>query len=153
MDPERCPSYGDLSEKRQCHHDGELGNYAVIGAGEQAVVMLPGGAGDGSNWSDMAVGLSERFHCIVLDYPPVTSVEVLIDGVGAVLDAEGVSRAHLIGTSLGGMLAQAFPERAPDRARSLVLGNTGIYDERTYRDFAQGFAQRAGAHGGCCGGE
>ena len=94
------------------------------------MVLLPGGAGEGVTWFDQALGLQHRFRCVLVDYPPTTSIDELVDGLLAVLDTEGVQRAHLVGTSLGGMLAVALSRRAPQRVRSLTLGNTGIYAEQ-----------------------
>lgn len=42
----------------------------------------------------------------------------------AVLDAAGVRRAHVVGTSLGGMIAQEVALSAPDRVDRLVLLST-----------------------------
>jgi pimeloyl-ACP methyl ester carboxylesterase len=39
----------------------------------------------------------------------------------AVLDAAGVDRAHLVGASMGGMIAQEFALQYPERVRSLIL--------------------------------
>jgi pimeloyl-ACP methyl ester carboxylesterase len=42
----------------------------------------------------------------------------------AVLDAAGISRAHIFGVSMGGMIAQEFALQYPARTRSLILGCT-----------------------------
>ena len=41
-----------------------------------------------------------------------------------VLDAAGVDDAHVLGLSLGGMMAQALARRSPERVRTLTLANT-----------------------------
>jgi pimeloyl-ACP methyl ester carboxylesterase len=45
----------------------------------------------------------------------------------AVLDAAGVSRAHIVGMSMGGMIAQTVAARHPERTLSLasIFSNTG----------------------------
>ena len=42
----------------------------------------------------------------------------------AVMDAAGIDRAHLVGTSLGGMVAQEVAIRWPERVDRLVLACT-----------------------------
>lgn len=42
----------------------------------------------------------------------------------AVMDGAGVTRAHVFGISMGGMIAQAFALQYPQRTRSLILGCT-----------------------------
>lgn len=57
-------------------------------------------------------------------YPPGApgyTVDDLADDVIAVLDGYGLSRAHLVGMSLGGMLAQIGALKAPERVLSLTL--------------------------------
>ncbi len=46
------------------------------------------------------------------------------DDAAAVLDASGIDDAHVIGISMGGMIAQHFVLRHPERVRGLVLGCT-----------------------------
>jgi pimeloyl-ACP methyl ester carboxylesterase len=48
-----------------------------------------------------------------------------VTGLLALLDAEQVPTAHVVGSSLGGMIAQCLVRRAPERVASLVLATTG----------------------------
>lgn len=59
------------------------------------------------------------------DCPPGPySIESLADDLGALLDQRGIERALLVGLSVGGMVAQAFAARYPDRVPALVLCDT-----------------------------
>jgi pimeloyl-ACP methyl ester carboxylesterase len=55
-----------------------------------------------------------------------TLAEMAADGVG-LLDHLGVDRAHLVGASMGGMIAQTIAARRPERVLSLVsiMSTTG----------------------------
>jgi pimeloyl-ACP methyl ester carboxylesterase len=52
----------------------------------------------------------------------------MADGLVAILDAESVGAAHVVGGSFGGMLAQHLVRRYPERVRSLVLSHTAAPD-------------------------
>ena len=72
--------------------------------------------------------LSDRYRCLRYDArghgrsqvvdAPIT-IDDLADDLAGLLDALGVAQAHIVGLSLGGMTAQAFGVRHPDRAESL----------------------------------
>jgi len=51
---------------------------------------------------------------------PYTVHDMAADTVG-LLDALGIAQAHVLGSSLGGMIAQAVAAGFPDRVRSLIL--------------------------------
>jgi pimeloyl-ACP methyl ester carboxylesterase len=55
-----------------------------------------------------------------------TLAEMAADGVG-LLDHLGIERAHLVGASMGGMIAQTIAARRPDRVLSLtsIMSSTG----------------------------
>jgi pimeloyl-ACP methyl ester carboxylesterase len=70
-----------------------------------------------------------------------TLVEMAADGVG-LLDHLGIERAHLVGASMGGMIAQTIAARRPERVLSLtsIMSSTGSRISgqpalRTYRKF------------------
>lgn len=61
---------------------------------------------------------------------PYTLLDMAVDGV-AVLDHVGVERAHVVGASMGGMIAQLVAAKYPDRVLTLtsIMSTTG---ERAY---------------------
>lgn len=58
--------------------------------------------------------------------PPYSLRDMALDVLG-LLDALGVERAHLVGASMGGMIAQHAAILAPHRLRSLVLWMTSAH--------------------------
>lgn len=56
--------------------------------------------------------------------PGPYTAEAMAADAAAVLDAAGVDRAHVVGTSLGGMVAQELAITAPDRVDRLILLST-----------------------------
>jgi len=61
---------------------------------------------------------------------PAYAVEDMADDAAAVLDASSVESAHVMGVSMGGMIAQALVLRHPSRVRSLtsIMSSTGDAD-------------------------
>lgn len=68
----------------------------------------------------------------VFDPSPYTTDD-LADDLAALIVALGYARAHVLGTSFGGMVAQAFALRHPDLLGGLVLGATSQAPFRTER--------------------
>jgi len=81
------------------------------------------------------MGLSERTQ-------ENQSIEQRMTDVLAVMDAAGIERAHLLGISEGGLIAQMFAARYPDRVDKIVLGNT----VSPRRDEAADYRDRSNRH-------
>ncbi len=109
---------------------GTLWEFAEVGAGDEALVFLHGLGASADAWFLPMEALSGRFRCLAPSYPPLGSWEALGAGILALLDGEGIARAHFVGSSMGGVLAQFLASRAPERVRSLVLGNSFPPDSR-----------------------
>jgi len=99
------------------------------GAGEP--LLLIQGLGYGRwGWDPVVPGLAERFRVLTFDNRgigesdkpegPYTAREMAADAL-QVLDEAGVPRAHVVGASLGGMIAQEVAVAAPERVDRLVL--------------------------------
>ena len=84
-------------------------------------------------WEPVVEPLEQSFDVIFFDNRgigesdappgPYTVAELAADAV-QVLDEAGVKRAHVLGTSLGGMVAQELALAAPERVDKLVLACT-----------------------------
>ena len=84
-------------------------------------------------WEPVVDGLAERFSVVLFDNrgigesdaprSPYTVAEMAADTLG-VLDEAGLEQTHVLGTSLGGMVAQELTLTAPERVERLVLACT-----------------------------
>ena len=108
--------------------NGEI-RYKVEGQGP-VIVFLHGHMESAKIWKQYSSKLSNRFRVIRINLPghgkssvfgEVHSMELMADTVRAVLEAEKVDKALLVGHSMGGYVALAFAETFPDKVRGLVL--------------------------------
>jgi pimeloyl-ACP methyl ester carboxylesterase len=98
--------------------------YHDTGAGENVIVFLHGLASSGDIWFQQIEALKGRFRCIAVTYPPLPNLDMLRLGILGILDQERIAKAHLVGSSMGGYLAQHIAAYDPERIHKLVLGNT-----------------------------
>jgi len=109
--------------------DGATLAFTVVGSGPP-VLMIQGVGVIGRGWQPQIDGLSDRFTGITFDNRGIggstpgrdsLSIEVMARDALAVADAAGATRFHLVGHSMGGVIAQEVALRAPGRVRSLTL--------------------------------
>ena len=105
----------------------------LVSGGRFVIVYDNRDCGLSSKLSDSPVDLSEFTAALgagdaarARALAPYTLSEMAGDGI-AVLDALGIDRAHVLGVSMGGMIAQTIAIEHPDRVRSLVsiMSRTG----------------------------
>jgi pimeloyl-ACP methyl ester carboxylesterase len=97
------------------------------------LVLLHGAEADHTMFDTFAPLLSDGFTVIAYDQrdsggttnPPVAyGFEELADDAAALIAALGYKRAHIFGTSFGGVIAQVLASRHPECVERLVLSST-----------------------------
>ena len=105
-------------------------DYIASGEGDEALLLLPGGAMVGESLFTRIPAFEDRYRVIAPDYPRVPTAAQLLDGLAGVLETERVQAAHVLGPSYGGLVAQCLVRRHPERVRSLILANTAVPPRR-----------------------
>lgn len=123
-------------ETRRFEVDGVALHYVVMGQGTP-IVLVHGYTSSGASW--LSNGIAERLagdhRVLVLDARghgksgkphnvDAYGTQMAADVV-ALLDHEGIERAHLVGYSMGGLLTLKAITLAPDRFTSAVIGGQG----------------------------
>jgi pimeloyl-ACP methyl ester carboxylesterase len=127
VDPDLTASLQDF---RRAHPpkviklDGVKWEYAAFGEGEETILFLHGMTGAYDIWWRVMEELQSEYRVISLTYPAVDTLEEMAAGALAILDAEGVEEANIVGTSLGGYFAQYLVATHPDRVSRAVFSNT-----------------------------
>lgn len=115
--------------QRTVVHRGCTLAYEVAGEGPP-VVFIQGMGLHGAGWSPQVAGLSDRFRCVTFDNRGMgrsqpaaekLTVPLMVEDVVRVMDAAGIERAHLVGHSMGGLLAVATALEHRARVLSLSL--------------------------------
>jgi 3-oxoadipate enol-lactonase len=105
-------------------------HYRLYGHGEPLVLIM--GLGGNADWwdEDFLKPLAERFQVITFDNRgagrsgrsavPLSIVQMASDTIG-LMDHLGLASAHILGFSMGGMIAQETACTYPERVRRLML--------------------------------
>ena len=137
-------------------------HHTISGAADAADVVLSGSLGSNLRmWDPQVASLKDHFRLIAYDHrghggSPAPSGPYTIDELGtdalALLDDLGITRAHFVGLSLGGMVGMWLAANHPDRIDRLVLlcssaylGAPGSWHDRAAIVRAEGTAAVADA--------
>jgi 3-oxoadipate enol-lactonase len=113
--------------------------YETHGFGD-AVLCIPGLGSDANTWAPFVAEFESKYRIVIVENRGVGrsskpkgayTTEQMAKEAVVVLDQLGIGRAHVVGKSMGGMIAQIIGARYPEKVRSLVLASTLIkHDEK-----------------------
>lgn len=103
-------------------------NFRTIGEGEP-LIILHGVFGSADNWQSQAKAFAGKFKVYLVDlrnhgnsfHSPVFDYHVMSDDVVALMQSEGISKAHVLGHSMGGKVAMYLACRFPHLVTRLIV--------------------------------
>jgi 3-oxoadipate enol-lactonase len=120
------------------------------------VLMIQGLGMNARGWALQRGAFGRSHRCVAIDNRgtghsdappgPYDLLRMAQDAV-EVLDAEGIDRAHVVGASMGGVIAQILGVRHGDRVRSLVLACTACRHHKWRRELLAEWGQLVTEHG------
>ncbi len=142
---ERLAAFRQTHPAQRITLDGTPWEYIACGSGDATILWLVGGLRVADAAYRSIPLMEDQFRIIAPTYPPLRSMNALCDGLAALLDSQGVERAHILSGSFGGMVAQAFVRRHPSRVDRVVLSTTTVLDAQAVERYRQQAAMIAAA--------
>jgi pimeloyl-ACP methyl ester carboxylesterase len=116
--------------------------YEIYGKGEP--LLLNGGLGsDSASWSGVVKDFSPYFQTIIFDNRGCgrsdtghekSSINKMAEDAVKLLDSLKIERAHILGHSMGGYIAQEFAINYPNRVNKLILESTAPISSKRNND-------------------
>lgn len=97
--------------------------YWDVGSGD-TLLIIPGTLGRGDVFWNQIQALSDRMRVVAVSYPGSGGIADWAADLGALLDRLQIAQAAVLGSSLGGYLAQYIAGALPDRVTHLLAANT-----------------------------
>jgi len=117
---------------RTIERNGVRLSYSIEGEGP-AVLLIQGVGLPGRAWLPQIEALRERFTVITFDNrgvggsdsgPDPLTIDAMAEDAGAILESESIDHVHVMGHSMGGLIALRFALMNPARIKSLILACT-----------------------------
>ncbi len=113
--------------------DGTRLYYETVGSGEP-LLLISGQGADRHGWDVVRDDFARKYQVVTWDHrgtgdsekprEPAYTIEMFARDALAILDALGIGRAHIYGTSMGGRIAQRLAISHRERVGAVVLGCT-----------------------------
>ncbi len=122
----------------------------------EPMLLIQGLGTDSRGWALQRMAFGRRYRCLAPDNrgtgrsgkpPGPYSLDQMARDAISVLDAEGVDRAHIVGASMGGVIAQIIGVLHPERTRSLVLACTACRHHQWRIELLNEWAESVKARG------
>jgi len=127
VDPPTVASLREFRQKyppKSLEVNGVKWAYLATGQGGETILFLHGMTGAYDIWWQQILALQDRYRIVSVTYPAVDSLAGLSQGVLAILKQEGITQVNVVGTSLGGYLAQYLVAHHPTLVKRASFGNT-----------------------------
>ncbi len=100
--------------------------WGVLSAGHEgpSLLLIPGTLGRAGIFWQQIERLSNRARILAVSYPSNHSIDAWAGDLARLLDRSDIERTTVLGSSLGGYLAQYFTAKYPDRVEGLIAANT-----------------------------
>ena len=115
--------------------NGVQSSYSICGSGP-AIIFIHGIGARKTSWNNVTQHLKDRFTCISYDlrghgespkggFP--YSLEALVNDLEALRKEINISKVHLVGHSLGGMIGPAYALSFPDNVLSISILSSAAF--------------------------
>jgi pimeloyl-ACP methyl ester carboxylesterase len=120
-------------------------HYTIEGKGEPVVLIHGWGVDLEWNWAEPGIikGLADHYRVIAIDnrghgrsdkpHDPHQYGMNMVSDVIRLLDHLKIRKAHIVGYSMGGMIAEVLLAEYPERVRTATIGGFGWEDDQALR--------------------
>ncbi len=136
-----CGPFGRDANAKTFQVKGVTLSYSELGTGEPVVLIHGLHSSAALNWQLPGISgeIAKRYKVIMLDLPghgssdkPTTEEAYgaqMAEDVAALLDHLQIKQAHIVGYSMGGMIAMKLMSAHPEKVKSTLLGGMGWLKE------------------------
>ena len=103
----------------------------ILGEGSEHLIILHGLLGSADNWQTLGKRYAEDFTVHLVDarnhgrspHSKEHSYDLMAEDLLEYLNSNGISKAHLMGHSMGGKTVMAFAEQHPEKVAKLIVAD------------------------------